>query len=83
MLYAQSIRMQALKTSTWEEAHIKLLEDHKDDGDDQLRAVLALQDRLVGVLDHAGLARRLHNVIQLHLHVGNATSALQHLQQQA
>ena len=60
-------------------AHIKLLEDHEDDGNDQLGAVLALQDGLVGVLDQARLTCGLHNVVQLDSHVFNAARALEHL----
>ena len=44
-----------------------------------LGAVFALQDGLVGVLDHGRLARGLHDVVQLHVHVLDATRALQHL----
>lgn len=64
------------------ELHVKLLEDHEDAGDDQLGAILALQDGDVGVPDQARLAGRVQNVLQLHINIVNATRALQHLQQE-
>ena len=60
-------------------AHVKLLEDHEDAGDDELRAVLALHDGQVGVLDHARLPGCLSDVFQFNLHIVYTPSALQHL----
>ncbi len=58
---------------------VKLLEDHEDAGNDELRAVLPLHDVEVGRLDQVGLPSSLHNVLKLSVHLRNAAAPFQDL----
>ena len=60
-------------------AHIELLEDHEDAGNDELRPVLPLQDVQVGALDQVGLPSGLHNVLKLNVYNLHTTAPFQDL----
>ena len=61
-------------------AHIKLLEDHEDEGDDELGAVFPLQDVVVGIFDEVGLASSLEDVLVFKIDLLQTAHLLQHLQ---
>uniref|UniRef100_A0A804LG77 Uncharacterized protein n=1 Tax=Zea mays TaxID=4577 RepID=A0A804LG77_MAIZE len=56
----------------------ELLEDLEEDGDDELRAVAALQEVAERVLDLLRHAARLHDLVELRLHVVGAPDPLEH-----
>ena len=61
-------------------AHIELLEDHEDAGNDELWPVLPLQDVQVGALDQVGLPSSLHNVLKLNVYILHTAAPFQDLQ---